>query len=130
MKITLEPHEAEKFFYDSLCNVGGSLSNSGIELEYDEQDYAKAKAALKEAGKECCFEDVLMEILRDGNKLTFVDEEGEGEYTRTITMKEVHERVEKAPFRHLLDCVNEDTDATTADIIIQSVLYDGEIIFG
>jgi hypothetical protein len=76
-----------------------------------------------------CFEDVLMEMLRMGKTLTMVDEEGEGDNNSTITLKDVHERVSNTPVRHLMDMINEDDDADTADVIIQTVFFN-EIIFG
>ena len=69
-----------------------------------------------------------MEILRIGGKLTLVDEEN-GMGDKSILLKDVHSRVAKTPIRHLMDAVNEQDDADTADCIIQTVFYK-EVIFG
>ena len=76
-----------------------------------------------------CVEDVWMEILRNGKELCLVDEGCDGEYTRSITLKDVHDRVQKTPIDHLMDAINEEDDATTADVILQTVFYE-DIIFG
>lgn len=129
MKITLEKKESEEIFFNALCNGLGYVTGYGLELDYNTEEYAKAKEKLKAEGTSPCFEDVLMQILRDGGSLTLVDIECEGEYTSTVTLKEVHERVEKTPVDHLMDMINEEDDACTADVVIQSVFFE-DIIFG
>lgn len=129
MKITLEKKESEEIFFNALCNGLGYVTGYGLELDYNTEEYAKAKEKLKADGSSPCFEDVLMQILHDGGSLTLVDIECEGEYTSTVTLKEVHERVEKTPADHLMDMINEEDDACTADVVIQSVFFE-DIIFG
>jgi len=41
----------------------------------------------------------------------------------------VRERVEKTPMRHLMNMINENDDAETADVIIQQVFLN-EIVYG
>lgn len=134
IQIKLTPDESEKYFHNSLCNHFG-LGGYGLEFTYDKEDYKKAKASL-EAKKNIgefkgtiCREDVWMEILRVGGKLKVIDIEGEGTYTREITLKDVHERVSKTPTDALMDAINETDDADTADHIIQTVFFE-EVIFG
>ncbi len=111
------------------------MGGYGLQFVYEDKDYKKAKktltAKLKKEGKEpgVCMEDVFVEILRNGGKLTFEDVENEGDYTRSITLNDVHERVQKTPIRHLSDMIEENDDATTADVILQTVFYE-DIIFG
>ena len=62
-------------------------------------------------------------------QLKVVDEGCDGEYTKSITLKTVHERVSHTPFRHLNDALNEGGDAITADVILQTVFFD-DVIFG
>jgi len=101
----------------------------GLSLDYDENHYSSARKKLQEKKLSTCFEDVLMQILRDGGNITLVDEEGEGAYTKSIIMKDVHERVSKTPIKHLTDAITENDDAVTADVIIQTVFFE-DIIFG
>jgi hypothetical protein len=136
MEIKFTPQEAEKHFHDALCNgLGYVQSGYGIELTYDENDYAKGQKSIKKkmaSGKlpkdTICYEDVLMEILRIKGKLKLVDESN-GMGTKIITLKDVHARVAMTPLRHLMDAINESGDAVTADVIIQTVFYK-DVIFG
>ena len=130
--ITVSKEKAEELFYNALCNgLNYFCSCAGFKYEYDEKMYRKAKLSLLEKGaKSLCFEDVLMEVLRIGGTLNLIDEEGNGDNSKNISLKDVHDRVAKTPTDHLMDMVNEEDDATTAYIMIQAVMYDGEIIFG
>ena len=133
MEIMLTPQESEEYFYNALCNGLGYVSSYGISLDYSDEDYADAKKKLGVERPDFfpCFEDVLMEMLRMGYSLIMVDDEGDGdeENNSTITLKDVHEKVSKAPVRHLMDMINENDDAETADVIIQQVFFN-EIVFG
>ena len=133
MKIVLTKQESEKHFHNALCN-GSQIRYYGLTLDYNEKDYKLAKKSLEKKKKSgeftetICCEDVWMEILRIGGKLTLVDEEN-GMGDKSILLKDVHSRVAKTPIRHLMDAVNEQDDADTADCIIQTVFYK-EVIFG
>ena len=128
MKIVLTKEEAENHFHNALCN-GSNMRYYGVILDYSDKDYSAAKKSLKGKSKEgICQEDVWMEILRIGGKLTFIDEEN-GVGNKSITLKDVHSKVAKTPLNHLMDAVNENDDADTADAILQTVFY-GEVIFG
>ena len=127
MTIILTEEESEEYFFNALCN-GSGLGASSLFLNYDKDKYEEARQRLIDNKKNHCFEDVLMEILRGGGSITLVDEE-EGQDPSTITLKEVHERVQTTPINHLLDMVNENDDGTTAEVILQIVFYK-EIIFG
>ena len=130
MTVKLTPTESEKIFHNALCNGLGYVEGYGIELDFNKKDYAQAAAVLKQGATDTvCYEDVLMQILKDGKKLTMIDHECEGEYTRSITIKDVHKRVSQTPIRHLMDMINEKDDAVTADVVIQSVFFK-DVIFG
>jgi len=133
MTISLTPQEAESYFYNALCNGLGYIGDYGLELTYDDADYKAAKQnILKNKTAEdisvVCYEDVLLQILRDGKTLTLVDNEY-GEDPAEITILHVHERVEKTPLRHLMDIINENDDAVTADVILQTVFLN-EVVYG
>jgi len=130
MTVKLTPTESETIFHNALCNGLGYVEGYGIELDFNKQDYARAATFLKQGATDTiCYEQVLMQILKDGKKLTMIDHECEGEYTRSITIKDVHKRVSQTPIRHLMDMINEDDDAVTADVVIQSVFFK-DVIFG
>lgn len=126
--ISLTAQESEQIFLDALCN-GHHIAGYGLSMEYDEDQYREAKNRLIASGMDSCLEDIWMEILRGGGHLTLVDEECDGEYTSTITLSDVHERIILVPFKHLVDAVNEDGDGDTADVILQTIFF-SEVVFG
>lgn len=107
------------FFYDAICNGLSLLPSYGLELNYESKQYAKSRKKLKDP----CFEDVLIQMLKDGYKLDILDIEGEGEHNSSIGIEDVYERVQNTPLNHLCDQINEDGDCYTADAIIQSVFF-------
>jgi hypothetical protein len=124
MKVVLTHEESENLFFDALCNgLGYVESGYNLELEFSDLEYEDAKKKLSGG----CYEDILMGILRNGGSLTLKDLDDA--YTETIFLKDVHERVADTPIRHLLDAINEQGDAVTADVIIQSVFF-REVVFG
>ena len=132
MKIILTPQESEEYFYNALCNGLGYVQEYGLDLRYDVQAYKDAKLKLQSLNpdRQVCYEDVLMQILRDGGKLNLFDEEeqldNEDNY---ITLEDVHERVANTQTNHLFDMIEGRDDADTADVILQTTFL-GEIIFG
>jgi hypothetical protein len=123
MKITLTTAEKEEYFYNAMCNgLDYVLGCYDLSMTYNTDEYKATKATLDAP----CYEDVLMQMLRMGYTLT-IDDCDNGD-THSITMKEVHERVENAPIHHLMDMHNENDDADTADAILQSVFFN-DIIF-
>lgn len=124
--ITVTTEQAEEFFYNALCNGLGYVCGYGLSIDFDEAEYKLSKNSM--ISKAPCFEDVLMKMLKDGFKLTLVDVEGEGDNTRSITMQDVYDRMDKVPARHLLDMAEERDDADTADAILQTVFFE-DIIF-
>lgn len=131
MKVQLTPEESETHFFDALCNGLQEMQYYGLELQYSDEDYKAAKDILKEQSgenTEICYQDVLMQILRMGKSLSLVDLEG-GEDSKSITLKDVHERVSNTPISHLMDAINENGDAITADVIIQTVFLN-DVIYG
>jgi hypothetical protein len=131
MKIVFEKQEAENIFHSALCNGLGYVGGYGLQLEFDDEDYEKAKKTLKKANPKetICYEDVLVQILREGGELVMIDIECDGEYTSSIKMEDVYERLPLTPTRFLMDMINEQDDAETADCIIQSVFFK-DIVFG
>lgn len=130
MDIKLTNQESEEYFFNALCNGLGEMSGYGLSLDYDTREFKAAKESLRERrASDYAFEDVLMEILKNGGHLILVDEENDGEYTSSISLKDVHELVCTTPLSHLTDMVEGQDDADTADVILQTVFYK-KIIFG
>ena len=124
MEIKLTNKESEDIFFNSLCNGLNQMVYYDLRLIYEGTDYEQARNKFSE---QPCYEDVLMQILRDGNSLTMFDVEGEESYS--INLQDVHERVQQAPFNVLLEVIEERDDADTADAILQQVFF-GEVMFG
>ena len=131
-KITLTAQLSEELFYNALCNgLGYMCTGYGLSVDYNKADYKNAKAKLMSDPSEfggVCYEDVLLQILRDGNTISLVDEEG-GEDTVSITLSDVHTRVQNTPVDYLMQMINEEDDAATSDVILQTVFL-GEVIYG
>ena len=129
MNINLTHEESETHFYNAICNGLGELKYYDLELDYDAKEYKASKQQLntKQPDTQVCWEDVLMEMLRNGNTLWIVDPNDDERHP--ITLDLVHERVQQTPTRHLMNAINENDDATTADCIIQTVVY-GDVIYG
>lgn len=125
MTINLTTQESEEYFYNALCNGLLYISDYGLRMDYKKEHYDQAKSKLTSP----CFEDVLMQILRDGNTFGFEDLECDGEYSKQISLKDVHEKMSNVDPNRLMEMANENDDAETADVIIQTVFYD-EVIFG
>ena len=130
MELKLTTTESEEFFYNSMCNgLGFVLSVYDLELHYNADEYALARESLAIKDDVICFEDVLMQMLRMGYKLTIKDIGCDGEFDCTIGLEDVHSRVQMAPIKHLMDMANMRDDGDTADAILQHVFY-GTYIFG
>jgi hypothetical protein len=125
LKISLTNELSEEIFYNALCNsLDYMCSGYGLDLKFKQSDYNNAKAKLSSP----CFEDVLMQMLRDGIKLGLKDIEG-GEDTVYITLDTIHERVKNVPLDHLLAMIEENDDADTGDVVLQ-IVFLNEIIYG
>ena len=132
MKIILTPQESEEYFFNALCNGLGYVQSYGLDLQYDEQEYKDAKLKLQslKPNETICYEDVFMQILKDGGKLNLRDDEDQLENEDNyITLEDVHERVANTPTHHLFDMINGNDDADTGDVIIQQVFLN-DVIFG
>lgn len=149
-KLTLTKEGSEEFFHTALCNGLSEISSYGLELTFKKADYKEAKETLKakiakgdvphtmnwfESDKkagikpEPCYEDVLMEILANGKKLSLKDHDN-GMGTKSVALKDIHERIALTPLRHLMEYINETGgDAITADVVLQTVFYK-DVIFG
>ena len=124
MEIKFTKEEAQGIFLDALCNGISYISGYGLDLDYKKEDYKQAKANCKGSS----YEDVLLQILLDGNSLTIIDEEDE-DNINTITIQDVYDRISSVPFDHLSDMINGNDDSTTADVILQTIFFN-EIIYG
>ena len=124
MRIIFQKEEAEDMFLDALANGLDYIDSYGLELHYLKTNYNQAKDSLKNAG---CHEDILLQILKDGNKLKLVDSESEDEWV--ISLDDVHERMSNVPFDDLIAIIHGNDDASTADVVLQTIFLN-EVVFG
>lgn len=124
MKLTKE--QCEEFFYNALCNGWPSIQSHGLKISYENEQYDYIRNLLKSSKDDVCYEDVLMQMIKRGGCVTFIDEEGEED--AVVRLNNIHENMELVPEKHLQDMLNEEDDADTADAILQTILYK-EIIF-
>lgn len=130
MQILLTNEEVQDFFHSVLCN--GALtyfSGYGIEVDWKQDYFDAAKQTLKAEGKSACYEDILLQLLKDGKELIFEDVEGEGDNTKNLNLATIYEKMPLVPAEYLLTLSNQEDDAGTGDIVLQTILY-GEIMFG
>jgi len=129
MTVNLTHEESENLFFNAICNGLGELSYYDLGIDFSDDDYSQAKTSLifKDSSAGLCYEDILMEMLRNGKTIWIVDQNDDERHP--ITLELVHERVQNTPIRHLMDAINERDDATTADCIIQTVIYN-DVIYG
>ena len=131
MEIILTNEEALKFFHTALCNIGGIMRGYGLELDFNLSEYNTSKANLckeKGDGYAPCFEDVLIQMLKDGYSLKMIDIEGDGDNNSEIKIDDVYERLPLVPINWLVEMVQEIDDEDNADVIIQTIFFK-EVIF-
>ena len=100
----------------------------GYGIVFDCPEYEKFRKQLVDAGKTPCIEDVWMAALDGGSILTFIDEEGDGDNTKSITKVDVLTKVCLMPFRNLVNLLEEVGDVEDADVLLQTVFFD-KVIF-
>lgn len=129
MKLQLEQKEIEAVLLDCFCN--GGLS----ELYSSEIDYTYNKAKYKEfAIANESYEDNLINLLKGGGRLKFVDVEDE-DNTVFLTMELAQERLTNIENITVIESIlkmdeyNYNADAWDGYNVIQYLLYN-EIIFG
>jgi hypothetical protein len=126
-QIIFTAEESEQVFLDAMCNVLGTNYWEGyaIRVITDGEQYKQAERDLSNPA----WEDILMQILKNDGHLEVRDDDGYGEVIATIKLKDVHEKVSRAPQWALLEVLEENDDANTADVILQTVFF-GEVIYG
>lgn len=127
MQVILTEKESEDIFYNSLCNGLSVISNWGFDISYSDKHYKEAKFHLIEEKGGLCYEDILMQLLKMGNSIEFIDIE-QGTDSKTLTLKMIHENVSKAPIHNISNIINEYDDAEDADVILQFVIF-GEVVY-
>jgi len=120
---------------DLICVLSGSLTGCAYwcnEIDYNQDEYSEAKINLirekKLNASEVCYEDVLLQMLKEGKKVSYYDVEEE-EY-KDLTLDKLLQAIGK----HIASGNATDTDMdcwddTDYDSVIQYALYD-DVIYG
>lgn len=113
-----------EYFENALANgLEYICSGYGLEIDFDDENYEDASNSLTNPS----YEEVLIKILKDGHRLVLVDCESDDDYIIDIT--DVYDRFRLVPSDHLSNMIEENDDAETADVILQTIFI-GEVIFG
>lgn len=138
LKFNATKQEKQEILHSALCNGLTHFGAYGIELSYDQNEYNAAKVSLeaqKAAGtwdnglSAICFEDILSEMVKSGKSLVILDNENDDEEIGRINLDMLEANWDKVPQRHMLDFMNENDDAETADAFLQTIGL-GEITYG
>ncbi len=134
VSINLTTEKSLEIFYNALCNVYGNGYWNGYGLIFSDvsnNGYADAKARLlKDSPKiKHCYEDIILQAIKSGESYTVIDEEGGGEYTRSINLQDICDQVKKSPIKNISNILNESDDIIDSDVILQTVFFDS-VIFG
>ena len=118
-----------KMFYNSLCS--GSIGFGCIELDYDQKSYNQTRLNLSSKnGNHPCWEDVIVEMLRQGYRLAWIDvEEDDFAQRHWFTLADLMDNFDCIEPHHLASMLDGMDDAVTHDSILQSLLL-GEVVYG
>ena len=123
----LDNTENESIFFNSLCTGLSIIEGYGIYIEYDQTEFDNAKNEIRKIEGSDCYEDILMQLLRNGGKLKIEDEDGNGEFSTVIKINDIHERVKKIPGEFIQRFKNNDIEASA---LILQIIFFNKIIFG
>lgn len=127
--ITLNKNQKEDIFHSALCNGLSEIIYHGIDLDYNKEEYLFAKKQLSNGDNFICYEDVLLQMLKNGNALLINDFEGDGCYNTSLSIESMYDRIDRVPTTVLLQFLEGQDDAWSADAVLQ-VCFFNEIIFG
>lgn len=132
-KIIFEKEKALEILHSIFCNGALScFSDYGFVLDWVSSEYGKAKKDLGHEGVGfggVCYEDILVQIVRNGGELIFIDEECEGDNTKKLNLGVLIDGLNNASLDKVFEIINGEDDATTGELVLQEILF-GEVIFG
>jgi len=111
--------------HTALCDGLDYFCGYGFEIDANKIAYTTAKNKLSNP----CYEDVLIQLLKDGEAITFVDVENDGEETSVLILATFLDRYNNVPKDTIKKLKEGDYDAIDADDFLQYILFN-EITFG
>jgi len=112
-----------EIFHTALCNGLDYMVGYSLNMNFNKASYKSATEKLTHP----CHEDVLVQILRDGGKLSLYDIDAEE--NNPISLEDVYTKMSEVPQDNLDNIINENDDAIDADCVLQTIFF-GEIMFG
>lgn len=137
MRIEFSKNDVQKIIYDAFCNGGlEQLYYASVGIDWDSpsnsDNYSNSKNRLIEKGiTDICREDIYMEILTNGDCITFIDFEADEIINMNLDDAISNFNSLDLEKLELAELLNEDCTADACDYCnaIQYALY-GEVIFG
>jgi hypothetical protein len=128
-RIELTKEKFTDLLYLSLCDGLHYFSSYGLTIDYNDEDYAKAKRCFNVENDNLgiCWEDVLIKMLELKLPISIIDEET-GEYNVALDIDELYSNVHLVPLHNLVNIIDENYDAEDCDAFLQSVFFK-EIVF-
>lgn len=117
-----------------LCNSGLTFFGGyGLSVDWPDGDYQVAAEKLQTAfdfgANNVCHEDVLIQIIKDGNRIVIRDDEDNGAIVGNLSLVTIHGNWDAIRQSDLLELYHEQDDADTADCILQTLCF-GSIVYG
>lgn len=124
MNIFFTRRDTLKIFHGALCDGLSALRYYDLELTFNDTQYQLSRRKLRK----CCYEDVLIQMLKDGFPLRLKDM-SEDTRARTLTFKLLIKRLPTVDLGTIAKAISGDGDSQSADIILQTCFF-GKVIYG
>tara|TARA_B100001094_G_C18048407_1_gene728698 strand:+ start:243 stop:641 length:399 start_codon:yes stop_codon:yes gene_type:complete len=132
MKVQLDKSEMLEVLHNAFCNGGlTELQYCDVELDLDKKEYDKASKRLRKnmvEGEILCYEDVFIEMLKEGKTIHFKDYNDDTRIGFNID-KAVDALSKQDSAKEVLETLDGRDDAWTGFNLIQRCLY-GDVIYG
>jgi hypothetical protein len=122
-----------QYLHNAFCNGLNYFSSYGLGIDYNDENYAKAKNEIKVIKKqngdlsEVCYEDVFIKMLELKLPIYIIDTEC-NEYNVTLDLDTMYDNLKFVPLRTIANMKDETDDAEDCDTFLQCVIYK-EIVF-
>ena len=131
MQIILTTEEKRKLFEESIQYLGQNLRDWNFELDFEEEDYNKAKAQLKEKEGDFQFtyDSIFTEMLFSGFKIKFIDQEDESNII-LFDLEQFENNLNLINPKDILSIIDDrgDYDYLNCDRIVQNLVF-GDVVY-
>jgi len=128
-RIELTKEKFIELLHTSLCDGLHYFNSYGLTIDYNEEDYIKAKRYfnVENDNLAICWEDILIKMLELKLPISIIDEEMD-EYNVALDIDELYSNVHLVPLNNMVNIIDENYDAIDCDAFLQSVFFK-EIVF-